>query len=425
MAYKKDKPIIEVKNLSKEYLIGADRTYKTLSGSITNTVRHPVQSLRNIGNMGPKESFYALKDINLEVQRGEVLGIIGRNGAGKSTLLKILSRITHPTEGEIVIRGRVGSLLEIGTGFHPELTGRENIYFNGAILGMKKREIDDKFDEIVKFSGVEQFLDTPTKRYSSGMNVRLAFSVAAHLDPEILLVDEVLAVGDAEFQKKCLGKMKEVSKEGRTVLFVSHNMGAITNLCKRGLLIDSGKVLDVGEINAIVNKYIYSNTNSNNHWSTIEDPSKPLQVLEIYIVDVNGNRTNIFDISDTIKIIIKHRCLKELIGAVVAVFIYNNGNELIHTFDSDVFSDRLIKRQPGVYVDEIELPKKFFKAGIVSISIATAYINKSTTIEYNESILSISIEELFEDTSFKGYAAIRSGLLSTTPEWKNNIFLIK
>lgn len=241
MTSRKEKPIIEVKNLSKEYRIGMDRTYKRFTESFTNAVRHPIRTLRGLTE--PKDTFWALKDINFEVERGEVLGIIGRNGAGKSTLLKILSRITYPTEGEIVMRGRVGSLLEVGTGFHPELTGRENIYFNGAILGMKKREIEEKFDEIVKFSGVEKFLDTPVKRYSSGMQVRLAFSVAAHLDPEILLVDEVLAVGDAEFQKKCLGKMGEVASEGRTVLFVSHNLGAIQGLCSRVIVLNSGRAL--------------------------------------------------------------------------------------------------------------------------------------------------------------------------------------
>ena len=254
MTSRNNKPIIEVKHLSKEYQIGMDRTYKRFTESFTNAVRHPVRTLR--GLTGPKETFWALKDINFEVERGEVLGIIGRNGAGKSTLLKILSRITYPTEGEIVMRGRVGSLLEVGTGFHPELTGRENIYFNGAILGMKKCEIEDKFDEIVKFSGVEKFLDTPVKRYSSGMNVRLAFSVAAHLDPEILLVDEVLAVGDAEFQKKCLGKMGEVASEGRTVLFVSHNMGAITSLCSRTILVENGKIKQDGESSIVISSYL-------------------------------------------------------------------------------------------------------------------------------------------------------------------------
>ena len=206
-------------------------------------------------------TIWALKDVSFEVQQGEVVGIIGRNGAGKSTLLKILSRITDPTEGRVEIHGRVGSLLEVGTGFHPELTGRENIYLNGAILGMKQAEIERKFDEIVAFAEIEKFLDTPVKRYSSGMYVRLAFAVAAHLEPEILLVDEVLAVGDAEFQKKCLGKMGDVAKEGRTVLFVSHNMGAVTTLCKRGILLDTGKIScdeGVSETVKQYNRFLYS-----------------------------------------------------------------------------------------------------------------------------------------------------------------------
>jgi ABC-type polysaccharide/polyol phosphate transport system ATPase subunit len=260
MTSRKEKPIIEVKNLSKEYRIGMDRTYKRFTESFMNAVQHPIRTLRGLTE--PKETFWALKDVNFEVERGEVLGIIGRNGAGKSTLLKILSRITYPTEGEIVMRGRVGSLLEVGTGFHPELTGRENIYFNGAILGMKKREIEEKFEEIVKFSGVEKFLDTPVKRYSSGMNVRLAFSVAAHLDPEILLVDEVLAVGDAEFQKKCLGKMGEVASEGRTVLFVSHNMAAVQNLCNRAFLLNQGTIIRDGGVTDVIEYYL-SNPHNN------------------------------------------------------------------------------------------------------------------------------------------------------------------
>jgi lipopolysaccharide transport system ATP-binding protein len=283
---------------------------------------------------------------------------------------------------------------------------------------MKRSEIDQKLEEIVKFSEIEKFLDTPVKRYSSGMYVRLAFAVAAHLDPEILVVDEVLAVGDAAFQKKCLGKMGEVAKGGRTILFVSHNMGAITQICKSGIFLDSGKILDIGEINAVVNKYISNSTiNSSHYWSTSEDPNKPLQVLEIYAVDANGKRSSFFDISDTIKIVIKHRCLKELIGAVVLVSIFSKGTELIHTFDSDAHADRLIKRQPGIYVDEIELPKRLFKAGVISISTTTAFIHKSTTIQTNNDVISVLIEEIQEDTSFKGYAAIRSGLLSITPKW--------
>ena len=243
-------PVVTVENLSKAYRIGAkEEVPDTIVGAVTGVLRAPwknAKKLRQLSSMKEGDEaddiLWALKDVSFEINEGEVVGIIGRNGAGKSTLLKILSRITEPTGGRATIRGRVSSLLEVGTGFHPELTGRENIYMNGTILGMTKREIDRKFDEIVDFSGVEKFLDTPTKRYSSGMQVRLAFSVAAHLEPEILIIDEVLAVGDAEFQKKCLGKMKDVAGEGRTVLFVSHNLSAVRSLCNRGIVLDSGLV---------------------------------------------------------------------------------------------------------------------------------------------------------------------------------------
>lgn len=254
----KENPIIQVKHLSKKYRIGMDRTYKTFSESAVNLLKSPLKTIKNIRKHN--DIFWALKDINFEVNRGEILGIIGRNGAGKTTLLKILTRITHITEGEVILRGRVGSLLEVGTGFHMELTGRENIYFNGAILGMKIQEIKNKFDEIVEFSGVKKFLDTPLKRYSSGMQVRLAFSVAAHLEPEILLIDEVLAVGDMEFQKKCLGKMGEVAEGGRTVLFVSHNLGAIDTLCNRTILLDHGRIVANDTTKKVINKYLSSNS---------------------------------------------------------------------------------------------------------------------------------------------------------------------
>jgi lipopolysaccharide transport system ATP-binding protein len=255
---------IRVEHLSKLYRIGPREPYKALRDTLTAAMYAPFRAVsaflsgrRSAVQNSPSNSYvWALKDVSFEVKRGEVVGIIGRNGAGKTTLLKILSRVTEPTEGYAEIHGRVGSLLEVGTGFHPELTGRENIYLSGIILGMKKAEIDRKFDEIVAFAGIEKFLDTPVKYYSSGMYVRLAFAVAAHLEPEILLVDEVLAVGDAAFQKKCLGKMGEVAKEGRTVLFVSHNMGAIRGLCKRGLWIDSGQIVMDGDTERVVASYL-------------------------------------------------------------------------------------------------------------------------------------------------------------------------
>lgn len=257
--------VIKVENLSKKYIISheSQESYTTLRDVMTNTFKtigykalHPFK--HNNFEHPSKEEFWALKDVTFEVKQGERIGIIGRNGAGKSTLLKLLSRITEPTSGSISLKGRVSSLLEVGTGFHPELTGRENIYLNGAILGMSKSEIKKKFDEIVAFSEVEKFLDTPVKRYSSGMQVRLAFAVAAHLEPEILLVDEVLAVGDAQFQKKCLGKMEEVAGEGRTILFVSHNMNAVEQLCSSCIYLDEGTVqLNDTDVRDVIKKYLF------------------------------------------------------------------------------------------------------------------------------------------------------------------------
>lgn len=252
---------ISVSNLSKRYLIG-----KKKDGSLRGTLANLFKS----GNSSEDE-FWALKNINFEIEKGDVIGIIGKNGAGKSTLLKVLSQITRPTTGRIEIDGRVASLLEVGTGFHPELTGRENIFLNGTILGMTRKEVQAKFDEIVAFSGVEKFLDTPVKRYSSGMYVRLAFSVAAHLEPEILIIDEVLAVGDAEFQKKCLGKMQDVAGQGRTVLFVSHQIGSIRQLCNKGILLRNGQIHFAGDIGETINKY---QSSSNNEAEFILESSK-------------------------------------------------------------------------------------------------------------------------------------------------------
>ena len=256
-------PIIKVENLGKSYLIGHQReSYTALRDVLTNKARQTVSNAKKFFTGGQliagneMEEFWALKDINFEVNQGDRVGIIGRNGAGKSTLLKVLSRITEPTTGRIRLKGRVASLLEVGTGFHPELSGRENIYLNGAILGMSRAEVKNKFDEIVDFAGVEKFLDTPVKRYSSGMYVRLAFAVAAHLEPEILIIDEVLAVGDAEFQKKCLGKMEDVSKnDGRTVIFVSHNMGAVRQLCNSAFILDKGSIVMAGTADECVEGY--------------------------------------------------------------------------------------------------------------------------------------------------------------------------
>jgi lipopolysaccharide transport system ATP-binding protein len=287
------KPIIEVKNLSKEYILTHNvQPYYTLRDSLINLVKKPFEYFSSKNSSSKKEKFLALNDVSFSVMPGEVVGIIGRNGAGKSTLLKILSQITPPTSGSIHLRGRVASLLEVGTGFHPELTGRENIFLNGAILGMTQKEIKSKFDEIVEFAGIEKFLDTPVKRYSSGMYVRLAFAVAAHLEPEILIVDEVLAVGDAEFQKKCLGKMGDIAKQdGRTVLFVSHNMAAIKQLCEKCVWLESGIIKDIGGSERIVLEYL-KYTTLNNRVIGASKSSEPFVFKKVVVKDSQGKEVN-------------------------------------------------------------------------------------------------------------------------------------
>ncbi len=340
--------VIRVENLYKEYRLGV-----VSHGTLT----HDLQSwwARIRGKEDPnslisehhnidaeKNSFLALKDISFEVKQGDRVGIIGKNGAGKSTLLKIMSKITSPTRGQVKIKGRVGSLLEVGTGFHTELTGRENIYLNGAILGMSRKEIDRKFDEIVDFSGIEKHIDTPVKRYSSGMNVRLGFAVAAHLDPEILIVDEVLAVGDAEFQKKAIGKMEEVSKgEGRTILFVSHNMGAILQLCSEAILLDKGEVVFIDKVRIVVNKYMIPS----NKFECLVDLKEhqprvgngDIMFESAWVQNSSGDISNNFYIGDNIKIIFKIKLKNYFKGSVkFAISIKNSeGILLCNMIDSD------------------------------------------------------------------------------------------
>lgn len=290
--------VIRVENLTKKYILGhKEESYKTFRGAMTGAGKSLVNAFnpraKKEATQG-KDEFWALNDVSFEIKQGDCVGFIGRNGAGKSTLLKILSRITEPTSGSIRIKGRVASLLEVGTGFHPELTGRENIFLNGAILGMSKVEIQRKFDEIVAFAEIEKFLDTPVKRYSSGMYVRLAFAVAAHLEPEILIVDEVLAVGDAQFQKKCLGKMGDVaSKEGRTVLFVSHNMAAMRSLCNTGVFLNSGKVVLTGDIDVVADEYLKM-------WITNKarvSKKSGTRFIEVSVQDQYGENLEILDLN--------------------------------------------------------------------------------------------------------------------------------
>lgn len=311
------KPVIEVKSLGKKYNIAHMRGgYVALRDVIAGVVRRPFSFLKykakQAVGLAKKEEFWALKDVNFNINKGEIVGIIGANGAGKSTLLKVLSQITPPTEGEIIVRGRIGSLLEVGTGFHPELTGRENIFLNGAILGMKKREIENKFDEIVAFAGVEKFLDTPVKHYSSGMYVRLAFSVAAHMESEILLVDEVLAVGDAEFQKKCLGKMDEITKkDGRTILFVSHNLTAIKDICTKTILIEQGKIVSIGATEDVIRQYQEKGTRlqaPNLRAETDRGGDGRIRLVSFHTENDKGEQTTAFESGQDISLVLAYEC---------------------------------------------------------------------------------------------------------------------
>lgn len=344
---------IKIENLSKKYLIGhkSQNGYSTLretliqkASDLAQRFSQPFRSSYGqvLGNASNTEEFWALKDISFEVKQGDRVGIIGRNGAGKSTLLKVLSRITEPTTGKVTLDGRVASLLEVGTGFHPELTGRENIFLNGAVLGMSKHEIKRKFDQIVTFAEIEKFLDTPVKRYSSGMYVRLAFAVAAHLEPEILIVDEVLAVGDAQFQKKCLGKMKEVGEEGRTVLFVSHNMAAVQNLCKTGIVLDKGLSVFQGEISQAVTTYFnsFSIENSQSLKQRVDRQGKGfVKIHQLEIRDVNGRMNTPFAIGSELSFQVDYVSKHEVRNPRVIIGVYDNLGIGVTRFDTEITGD--------------------------------------------------------------------------------------
>jgi lipopolysaccharide transport system ATP-binding protein len=366
------KPIIEVKGLSKKYRLGEIQPYYTLRDSLAGVFKNPFAAVKS---QLSKDEFWALKDINFEVNQGEVVGIIGRNGAGKSTLLKILSQITPPTEGEVILRGRVGSLLEVGTGFSPELTGRENIYLNGAVLGMKKSEVKKKFDEIVAFSEVEKFLDTPLKHYSSGMYMRLAFAVAAHLEPEILIVDEVLAVGDTEFQKKCIGKMGEVAGEGRTVLFVSHNMGAIRNLCKTSYLLNDGKLIGSGKTDDVIQKYINTNQHNRSKSKYNQNDKKSgdhlAKIISASILDKNNKPKPDYLITEEVKVTMEIK----VVGDNSRVFIPNfhfTRPDGEYIFISNPSNQEISKS--GKYNVTCTIPPNFLNSGSYYVGLAlTSY----------------------------------------------------
>ncbi len=396
-------PIIKVENLSKQYRIGSRQaSYATLRTSLAEMARAPMKHLRRNGR-SPAETIWALKDVSFEVMLGEVVGIIGRNGAGKSTLLKILSRITEPTSGGVDLHGRVGSLLEVGTGFHAELTGRENIYLNGAILGMKKTEIDHKFDEIVAFAEIERFIDTAVKHYSSGMYMRLAFSVAAHLEPEILLVDEVLAVGDSAFQRKCLGKMGDVAKEGRTVLFVSHNMSAVQSLCKRAIWLQDGKVKKDGQSDYVVAQYLKNRTDSTQEktWDEVEKaPGNELvRLRSVCILPEKGNAIDILSVRTPFTIEVDYVTLKEGMRLNISMLLYNQERTCV--FASTTVDETKWDGKPfplGLFRSVCQIPGNLLNEGIYSIALL---IVKDTTLPIHSEEDAL-VFEVHDDGSGRG-----------------------
>lgn len=379
------KPIISIQDVSKRYTIGEKASYGSLREEVMDALASPLRRVLKGEARREAPSVWAIKDVSFEVNEGDVVGIVGRNGAGKSTLLKILSRITEPTEGRIKMRGRIASLLEVGTGFHPELTGRENIFLNGALLGMTAKEIKARFDEIVAFSEIEKFLDTPVKRYSSGMYVRLAFAVAAHLEPEILIIDEVLAVGDAIFQKKCLGKMGEVAKGGRTVIFVSHNMVAVQGLCNRAVLMEGGRAIMSGPTRDIVGHYL--SNSSGIRRATREYPSNPAKQVKIRKVAVrnqSGEEKEILDLNEKITIQVDYELREPTSNISIGLKITpeESGQCLISLSDPELDLSRLDKREKGYYSSTVEIPPRTLNTGSYQISAgATALRNIYDVVE--------------------------------------------
>lgn len=416
--------VLEVNGVSKEYLLGGrKKTYVALRDVITQAITQPLRSLK--GDSHEQKKFWALEDVSFSLDRGQVLGIIGRNGAGKSTLLKILSRITLPTKGSVTIRGRVGSLLEVGTGFHPELTGRENIFLNGAILGMTKKEIQKKFDSIVDFSGVEKFLDTPVKYYSSGMHVRLAFSVAAHLEPDILIVDEVLAVGDAEFQRKCLGKMKEVThQDGRTILFVSHNMGAIEQLCDHCLHLEKGRVKEFSnDTKTVIRNYLSTQVENGtsaqwmNPGTEFENEFYTPRKLEF--LDREGHplmmpASNDEDLRLRVTLEIK----KAIPSLNIAYALYDENRNLLYwSSRADQPEALWPKLEPGICTLETSIPAHLLNEGTYTLELLGWLHMQRWVSESGQSpVVQFSIQGGLSQSPY--WTAARPGILAPLIPWK-------
>jgi lipopolysaccharide transport system ATP-binding protein len=399
-------PVIKVEGLSKQYMVGtARRQHTTFYDLLTHFIQTPLDRLRKLGGETDEANrFWALRDINFDVQSGDVLGIIGRNGAGKSTLLKILSRITDPTNGRITIRGRVASLLEVGTGFHPELTGRENVFLNGAILGMKRREIEARFDEIMAFAEVERFVDTPVKRYSSGMYVRLAFAVAAHLDPQILIVDEVLAVGDTEFQKKCLGKMRAVSEHlGRTVLFVSHNLPAVHTLCTKVAYLDNGYLVEFGDTGPLIARYTHEQMEKSRH-----QPGQARQIAGDLSLESFSFFPDMITSGDGIDFSLEISSAREEKVSDLAILIYSMAGTRVAILD--------LRRADGRYLigpgNSLRLSGKVKRLDLVEGDYLVGLYLKTGNFQGDQyDLSSISIMKANHPTGIVPYAAHNRGLL--------------
>ncbi len=430
---------IKAEKISKCYRIGLkEEMHETIAKSIFSFVKSPLKNYRkyrslyrfddinnnSVSNSGSNASnlFWALKDVSIEIKQGETVGIIGRNGAGKSTLLKIFSRITRPTKGYAEFRGRISSLLEVGTGFHPELTGRENIYLNGTILGMRKWELDEKFDKIVEFSGVEKFIDTPVKRYSSGMKVRLAFSVAAHLDPEILIVDEVLAVGDADFQKKCINKMQDVGKRGHTVVFVSHNMQAVTRLCDRAILLDGGKIVQDGPSHQVVSAYLYSGrkTTAERVWPDISKaPGDDVaRLLAVRVKTEDGHINEAVDIRKPIRIEMEFEVIKSGYKLLPHFNVFNGeGVKVFVTVDQDP-AWQSCPRPLGRYVSIVWIPGNFLAEGIHFINPCLATLNPVTNQFAEYDSVSFNVIDSIDGDSARGdWAGEMRGAVRPLLKW--------
>jgi lipopolysaccharide transport system ATP-binding protein len=419
---------IKVENLSKIYRLGEigtgtisrdlERWYKTkLLGKEDPFLK--IGESNDRSKKGASDIVYSLKDIHFEIEQGDAVGIIGRNGAGKSTLLKILSRVTTPTTGKINIKGRVASLLEVGTGFHPELTGRENIYLNGTILGMRKKEIDRKLDEIIDFSGVERYIDTPVKRYSSGMYVRLAFAVAAHLESEILIVDEVLAVGDAEFQKKCLGKMGEVSKgEGRTVLFVSHNMTSIANFCTNVIVMNDGFIGFQGSLNQGIGHYLSNNLLFTNKKETLLPFDDSDIRLDKFDLSQNGRNSSNFIISEDIFLSLTYTTKRNNLGLRIGFDLRDDSSEMVifRSFNDD--NESIIFSENAVNFSTAKIPGNLLKPGNYSIVLAIG-IHNVRWISHEAISIQFCLTNI--DGINKNYADNRPGVIMPRIEWKHII----